>query len=77
MNGFTMVGPLVASELILLYCHRSFIKNWILLMVKDISIYTPFLKGFLKTFFSKNVTGHCTKVELFLTSLVADSFLLA
>ena len=26
MNGFTMVGPLVASELILLYCHRSFIK---------------------------------------------------
>ena len=26
-NGFTMVGPLVASELVLLYCHRSFIKN--------------------------------------------------
>ena len=46
-------------------------------MVKDIRIHTPFLKGFLKTFFSKNVIGHCTKVELFLTSLVADSFLLA
>ena len=46
-------------------------------MVKDIRIHTPFLKGFLKTFFPKNVIGHCTKVELFLTSLVADSFLLA
>ena len=42
-------------------------------MVKDIRIHTPFLK----TFFPKNVIGHCTKVELFLTSLVADSFLLA